>query len=247
MSSVSTVDLAIVLPVYNEEASIERVVREWWPEVERYVPAFEFIVIDDGSMDETPLVISRLRAELGERLTCVRQENHGHGSACMAGYRQAVEGEALYILQIDSDGQCDPRFFRMLWGLRDRSPLVYGKRVRRDDGTFRMLASSVLRTGVFLATGVWCADPNVPFRLMRTGVVASYISRVPRDFVLANVALTVLLEWDRVPATIVPIHFRQRFGGRPSVRPLTMGARGIQLVRQLTAMGRGESPTRSNR
>lgn len=237
MSRGGGLDLAVVLPAHDEAASIERVMGEWWHEVARHTPCFRFIVIDDGSTDDTSVILSRLQAELDERLTCIRQQNRGHGQACLVGYRRAAADGAPYVLQIDSDGQCDPRYFGPLWALRQSAPLVYGLRVRREDGVVRAIASALLRIGIALVAGVRCADPNVPYRLMRTAVVAPYIDRIPPDFVLANVALAVLLARDGVPAATLPICFRRRYGGEPSLRLHALGARGIECFAQLRRLG----------
>ena len=46
-----------------------------------------------------------------------------------------------YVFQIDSDGQCDPRYFASLWRLREQFTVVYGVRTTRDDGLARVLIS----------------------------------------------------------------------------------------------------------
>jgi dolichol-phosphate mannosyltransferase len=233
MSSEDRSELAVVMPVHDEAACIERVIREWWHEVERHTSCFRFIVIDDGSTDSTPLLLSALAADVGERLICIRQENRGHGQACMAGYRRAAGDRAMHVLQIDSDGQCDPRYFGSFWALRNSFPLVYGDRVRRDDGALRRFASATHRIGLAMLEGVYCADPNVPYRLMRTSVVAPYVARIPSNVVLANVVLAVLLARNGVPSATVPIRFRCRYGGAPSLRLGAMAVRGLRSFIQL--------------
>ena len=226
-------ELAVVIPVYNEAASIERVVKEWWSELEEHAKSFRVLVLDDGSTDATPRILERLSAERGARLVVERTTNRGHGQACLAGYRWAQRAGATYVLQIDSDGQCDPRYFGRLWSLRNEAPVVYGKRVRRDDGLGRVLASKVLRLVVRLVTGARCADPNVPYRLMQTGVVAPLVERVPVNFELANVALAVLLSLALVPERSTPIRFCSRYGGVSSLRPLGFLVKAVRLVTQL--------------
>ena len=230
--------LAVVLPVHNEEASIERVLREWWMEVERQTPSFRFLVVDDGSTDRTPAVLANLQSELGNQLLCECSDNRGHGQACLAGYRWAAELGARHVLQIDSDGQCDPCYFARLWALRGVAPVVYGRRVRRDDGFGRLLASTLLRHLVRMVTGARCTDPNVPYRLMQMSVTSPFVRRVPTDFDLANVALAVLLARAGVPEQSVPIRFGKRYGGQPSVRLVALAAKAAKLVGQLRKLDR---------
>ena len=141
-------------------------------------------------------------------------------------------------MQIDSDWQCDPRFFGELWSRRHTFDVIYGRRVRRDDGRRRQFASFVLKLLVRLRTGARCVDPNVPYRLMRTSVLPLAIDRIPADFFLANVALAVLLAREsQLRHGTVPIHFRNRDGGSPSVRLGQFVFRARQLSRQLGQLG----------
>lgn len=104
-------EILIVMPVFNEQASLRKVVTEWFSELERYVGKFVILAIDDGSTDETLENLKALQGELGARLEWISRENRGHGQTCIQGYRIALERKIPYIFQIDSDGQCDPQYF----------------------------------------------------------------------------------------------------------------------------------------
>jgi len=75
--------------------------------------------------------------------------------------------------------------------VRDEYDVIYGQRVRRDDGWRRVLAGSLLKFVVLLRSRVLCADPNVPYRLMHTEILPAVLGNIPSDFYLANVALAV--------------------------------------------------------
>jgi glycosyltransferase involved in cell wall biosynthesis len=234
-------ELMIVMPVYNEEASVRKVVMEWFQEIVNWTENFVFLAIDDGSTDRTPEVLSRLREQLGPRLEILTQENRGHGQTCLHGYRVALERQPAWVLQIDSDGQCDPQFFFRFWQKRHASDMVYGHRTRREDGWRRVIASIVLKWTICLTSGVWCVDASVPYRLMRTPVLAAVLPRIPENFFLANVAVAVLLRREGgVRHSAVPIRFRERFGGEPSVPLRMFGSRAVELVRQLRSLDRDE-------
>ncbi len=203
-------------------------------EVDQWTEDFTLLAINDGSKDQTLEILQRCQDQLGSRLEILDQPNQGHGQSCLAGYRLASERGYRYVLQIDTDGQCDPQFFYRLWNLRNRYEIIYGRRYQRLDGWRRTLASQILRWVVRGAAGVWCVDPNVPYRLMKTDRLRSKIEAIPKEFFLANVALAVLLKRDPSwrEATI-PIVFRERFGGEPTVRLNQFGTRAKELVRQL--------------
>src|SRR5262245_29088846 len=131
-------DIWVVMPTYNEGPGVEVALREWAAAVSAVIPEATFCVVDDGSTDETPAVLARLAGELSA-LRVLRQPNAGHGQACLAGYRTALGLGAHWVLQVDSDGQCDPRHFGDLWAVRHDAPAVLGHRRRRDDGLARTL------------------------------------------------------------------------------------------------------------
>lgn len=227
----------IIMPVYNEQASVRKVVIEWFQEVENWTENFVFFAIDDGSTDATRTILHRLQEQLGKRFEIREQPNMGHGQSCLVGYREACHRGIPFIFQIDSDGQCDPQYFFRFWRDRDKYDVIYGRRVRRDDGWRRVLASYVLRATLISTAGVNCVDSNVPYRLMRTESLQRILEQIPREFVLANIALAVLLkkssDWRH---GAIPIRFRERYGGEPSVALKNFGDRAFQLRRQLKSL-----------
>jgi dolichol-phosphate mannosyltransferase len=226
-------ELLIVMPVYNEEASVESVVREWFAELSRVAGEFIFLAIDDGSTDETTTILRRLEADLGPRFEILSRENRGHGQSCLQGYRIAIERDIPHVLQIDSDGQSDPRHFPGFWNLRHEFDVIYGKRTRMDGGR-RVAASLVLRGSLRLLAGVDCIDANVPYRLMNTQACAPMIRSIPAGFFLANVALAVQLRKNPgIRHGSVPIHFPPRRGGEPSVPLRKFAIKALELFRQL--------------
>ncbi len=233
------------MPVYNEQASVAKAVLEWFREIERAVASFRFLVINDGSTDGTANILANLSGELGPRMEVFDRENRGHGQSCLQGYRIARERRIPFVFQIDSDGQCDPRYFAALWRERNRFDVVYGRRVRRDDGWRRVVASAVVRGFLLILFRVNCPDANVPYRLMRTAVLGPSLNRISKDFLLANIALAVLLKQSKgVSHGYVPIHFRDRYGGEPSVGLGKFGVKAAELYRQLRVLLDVERPSR---
>ena len=223
----------VVLPVFNEEASIERVIRDWFAVLDAQVRNFVLLAIDDGSRDRTPEILRRLSGELGPRMETTSRPNKGHGQTCLEGYRTAHERGIPFVFQIDSDGQCDPCHFGDLWSIRNNHDVVYGSRTRHD-GFRRIIASHILRFMLRLMFQVRCVDPNVPYRLMRTKTCGRWFDAIPGDFFLANVALAFLLRKDpAIRHEAVPIHFRERHGGEPSVPISRFAGKALELMQQL--------------
>ncbi|HEV3272032.1 MAG TPA: glycosyltransferase family 2 protein [Candidatus Methylacidiphilales bacterium] len=232
------VDLAVVMPVYNEEANIEAVVSEWAGEFERLGISFALLAINDGSKDGTGALLQTLAKRYGDSVRPVEKGNAGHGQACRTGYALAVESGAEWTLQIDSDGQCDPRFFASFWSCREEAAAVFGVRTTRDDGVSRALISAGCRIATSLLCGIDLKDANVPYRLIRTSVLKEAMPRIPDDFDMQNVALTLALK--RQPSVrwkYVPIHFRDRQGGTNSINLRRIAQMGRNLLRNLHKVG----------
>lgn len=230
-------ELLVVIPVYNEESCIDSVLAEWTTELDRSGIDYEILLLDDGSTDRSPAIIEGWKTRRGDRrIELVRHANRGHGQTCLVGYRLAAQRRVPWVLQIDSDGQCDPAFFAAVWSQRDTHDIVYGKRAQRRDGWKRIVASALVRLVVRVASGADCTDANVPYRLMRTQHLRPLVDSIPPDFDLANIALAVQIKRAGWREAVVPIVFRRRAGGEASV-PLTRFAhKARELIAQLKSL-----------
>jgi dolichol-phosphate mannosyltransferase len=227
--------LAVIMPVYNEQASVRKVVQEWAFELDNWLNDFVIIAINDGSKDDSLKVLQRLKTELGNRLYIINRENRGHGQSCIEGYKIASDNNIPWVFQIDSDGQCDPQYFFRLWRKRDSNDVVYGVRTQRDDGFKRMLASMVLRMFILVLFRSWCWDANVPYRLMRSEKINKHLDIIPTNINLANIALSLLLRRDKnIRHGYISIRFRERYGGEPSVKMSIFGKKAIELYADIS-------------
>jgi len=225
------IQLAVVVPIYNEERNIEAVLVDWIHELTSLGIPFIFLAINDGSKDNTGAVLRDLETRYPGLLVAVEKKNEGHGRACRTGYSIAVERSTEWTLQIDSDGQCDPKYFASFWSSREQVDLVYGMRKTRDDGFSRVLISASCRLATSLLCGIDLKDANVPYRLIRTSVLANVLAKIPEDFDMQNVALTVALKRDpSLRWKYIPIHFRDRQGGTNSINLKRIVIMGWELL-----------------
>ena len=204
----------MVIPAYNEEAAIAGVIGEWGAALRSLRIDYRMIVVEDGSSDATGKILAELAAGDPVHIRGIAQRNAGHGAACRLGYGQAVLSDAAWVLQIDSDGQCEARNFAGFWDLRGAHDCVFGRRVSRGDGLGRRLVSAVCSAVAAALAGAMAGDANVPYRLMRRAALERALPAVAPAFELQNVALTVALR--RIPGlrwAWVPIAFPRRAGG----------------------------------
>ncbi|MCE0484684.1 MAG: glycosyltransferase family 2 protein [Methylacidiphilales bacterium] len=223
--------LILIIPIYNEATAIPLVIEEWHQALSKALPAdsYRILVIDDGSKDRTPDVLRDLQTKYPELLVHT-QKNQGHGRACLTGYKKAEEMGAEYVMQIDSDGQCNAVYFPQFWERRKESPL-YGRRYERLDGMGRKIISLTLRFCLYVITGTKLHDTNVPYRLYPVKMVAEAAQQIPPTFDLANIAVALYLEPEGFHE--IPIDFRDRVGGEPSIRWFGFARKAIRLFRDI--------------
>lgn len=232
-----TPELLVVMPVFNEEECLPSVLREWMGVLDRSSIDYRFLAIDDGSRDASAEILHAWKnGSAPHRFEFISQANRGHGATCMQGYRSACNAGVPWVFQIDSDGQCDPRFFFSLWEMRHEADVVYGVRRKRFDGWKRIAASVLLRFVVRISSGAWCVDANVPYRLMRTENLLPLLDSIPFGFDLANIALAVQLRRAGWREAVVPIVFRCRAGGEPSVPLKRFARKAVELFFQLRSL-----------
>ena len=188
------------------------------------------VIINDGSKDQTYEKLCALQAELPQLLP-VTKENGGHGATVLYGYFYALEHGADYIFQTDSDGQTLASEFQGFWEQRNEKKVLIGYRNHREDGISRIFVTKVLKMVLFLIFGIRVTDANTPYRLMPKKLLQKYIVKVPENFNLSNVMLTVLFLRGKENVQFIPITFRPRQGGVNSINLKKITKIGIQAVK----------------
>jgi dolichol-phosphate mannosyltransferase len=236
MKTTAEADLWVIMPVFNERDCVAQVIEEWSTCLDRVCGSYVLCVIDDGSTDGTADVLRELQRQFPS-MHLIPKRNTGHGQTCVEGYRLAVREGARWVLQIDSDGQCDPKFFPRFWRERGRCDAAYGVRASRDDGLLRSLVTKALSVVTWAATRTWVRDGNVPYRLMRADTLEKVLGHIPAEIHLANVLVTVL-QVRMTNVRWIPIHFRSRSRRRPAPKLSFFYRNGVRVFRELRAATR---------
>jgi dolichol-phosphate mannosyltransferase len=241
-SDMNQIELIAVMPVYNEGANITSVVTEWLNAFRHERIKDRLITVNDGSTDNTLSILQHLQAQSGDRLLVLDKPNSGHGRSCRVGYETALQSGAPWVFQIDSDGQCDPAFFRDFWAERKEADCVFGRRISRGDGAVRRLIQAATRLLTMIATGRDLKDANVPYRLIKREALHKALQRVPSDFDMQNVALTFALKRDpSLRWAYVPIRFRARQGGINSINLSKIIKMGWQMLMEINRVGKASA------
>ncbi len=230
------IELAVVVPVYNEAPALPLWFQEW-DAAFAGAAVFPLIVfIDDCSTDGSPTLLGEYVLRRGvEHTVILRNENRelkGHGNACFLGYRFAISKGPKWILQLDSDGQCDPAVFSEVWAKRSESMPVFGCRTSRLDGVMRMTASLIVRAVTSVVFQVRVPDPNSPYRLMPSRLLRPILDMIPEGFVLKNIAVAALFA--KFHGTIrVVTTFRLRTHPCPEKKLGFFASNGVRLLQDL--------------
>ena len=231
--------LYLIAPAYNESQNIANFIEQWYPVIEKHDAGglSRLVVVDDGSRDDTYTIIQDM-AKSRKMLQPLTKPNGGHGTACIYGYRYALEHGAEWIFQTDTDGQTLPQEFDAFWALRNEHDAVLGMRPDRQDGASRKFVERVLCMVLRMIFGVRVPDANAPFRLMRSELVKKYLYRMPEDFNLPNVMLTTYFAYFHEDIAFQGITFRPRQGGKNSINIRKIIAIGMKAVANFYALKR---------
>ena len=162
----------VILPTYDEIASLERVVRR----IISADPRLSVLVVDDGSPDGTGALADRLAAEIDRVHVLHREEKSGLGSAYIAGFRWALERDYDVVFEMDADGSHDPdRLVDMIEATRTHD-VVVGSRYLRGVNVInwpmsRLLLSYYANRYASFVTGLRLADSTSGFKCFRREVL----------------------------------------------------------------------------
>jgi len=162
----STPQLQVVMPVHNEGSSIAGTLREWYDELAGKLE-IQFVVSEDGSVDDTKEVLTGLSGEM-PLLLDMTNDRRGYATAVVTAFRATT---APWVLAVDSDGQCDPGDFWDFWGKRDETDVIIGWRVKREDTLLRKTMSGSFKLLHRLLFSLRLHDPSCPYLLIRQEVL----------------------------------------------------------------------------
>ncbi len=165
-----TPSLSIVVPVFNEEATLEELIRRCLDVCVKMGEFFEMILVDDGSADSSPEKITEAAEQhRGQVVGVLLNRNYGQHAAVMAGF---AESRGDVVVTLDADLQNPPEEIpKLVEKIKDGFDVVGSVRVPRRDPLFRKLASRVTNKVAQKATGVRMHDYGCMLRAYRRHVV----------------------------------------------------------------------------
>lgn len=204
----------IIMPAWNEEETVAATIGE----LRTSAPWADLLVVDDGSKDST----SRQASEAGAAVL-VLPYNLGVGGAMRAGFKYAQRFGYQRAIQVDADGQHDPKdIAAVLEGLAE-ADISIGARFA-DKGTYRATGprrwAMVFLAGVISRlAGTKLTDVTSGFRAANRRAINQYCEHYPAEYLGDTIDSLVVALRSGLTVTQVPVEMRPRQGGTPSNNP----------------------------
>jgi glycosyltransferase involved in cell wall biosynthesis len=225
---INNMRVLIIIPAWNEADSIGNVIRE----VHGELPGADVLVVDDGSADAT----SRRAREAGA-VVAPLPYNLGIGGAMRLGYRYARNNGYDVAVQVDADGQHDPRYVpKLIDGLQEAS-LVIGARFA-GEGDYRVRGPrrwSMVMLSFVISRMAGCklTDTSSGFRACDRALIDLFADWYPVEYMDSVESLVRVIRLGyRVRQ--IPVAMRLRSAGSPSQSPaksvLYLGRAFLTLV-----------------
>ena len=222
--------ISVVVPLLNEERSLEALYREIADALEPLGHDYEVVFVDDGSTDASLAVLSRLHDETTNVVVIHLRRNFGKAAALQAGF---VEARGELVVTIDADLQDDPAEIpKLLAKLDEGFDLVSGWKTRRNDPFARRLFSRVFNWVTGVISGVHLHDVNCGLKAYRAEVLHGI-----RLYGELHRFIPVLASYRGYRIAEIPVNHRPREHGRSRYGPERY-LRGFFDLLSVTFMGR---------
>ena len=205
----------IIIPAYNERESIEYTIDN----IINTYPQYDFIVINDGSTDDTGAILER-RGYPHLNLPI----NLGIGGGVQTGYKYALRMGYHYAVQIDADGQHDPSYIAEAIELLRTGDFdgVIGSRFIKRQG---FQSSRMRRVGImWLSLLIYCVcgthinDVTSGYRIVNRKLIELYANRYARDYPEPEALVSGMRSGARFAE--IPMSMQERYGGKSSISGL---------------------------
>ncbi len=203
----------VIVPAHNEEETIAAVLME----LQRFVPEYHVLVIDDGSDDQTAAIVRRF----ANVMLIEMPYNVGIGAAMQTGFLFAFRHGYDVVVQCDADGQHPVDAIPSLVQAIEtaKADLIIGSRYVADTdyrpSIGRRIGKSLLSRLVDVMIGGGITDTTSGFRAANRRTFSLFARRYPDDYPEAEAL--ILLHKNNLRAAEIPVDMKPRQGGKSSI------------------------------
>jgi glycosyltransferase involved in cell wall biosynthesis len=221
------------MPAWNESESIGNTIRE----VFEFGPPCDVLVVDDGSRDNT----AQVAREAGATVLQL-PFNMGVGGAMRTGFKYAKSHGYNQVIQVDADGQHDPRDIKAVLDGLQHADIAIGARFA-DKGNYtvrgpRKWAMKVLAWTISRVARTTLTDVTSGFRAANLKAIRQYVDHYPAEYLGDTIDSLVVAIRSGCTVRQVAVSMRARQGGTPSHDPMKaaiyLGRSGMALLFALT-------------
>ena len=229
----------VIMPAWNEAESVGNTVRE----VLSMGRTYDVLVVNDGSTDST----ADSASEAGATVLNL-PFNLGVGGAMRAGFKYAQRLNYRRVIQVDADGQHDPRSIEEVLAGLEHADISIGARFA-DKGDYkvsgpRKWAMQFLAKVISGLAKTRLTDVTSGFRAGNERAIAQYLDHYPAEYLGDTIDSLVVAIRSGCTVTQVPVAMRPRQGGTPSHNPLKAAVYlGRSVFALLFALTRKRSET----
>lgn len=204
----------IIIPAYNESANIEKTIEA----ICKDAPQFDYVIINDCSTDITREICEKNHFNLVNLPI-----NLGIGGAVQTGYRYGWKNGYDIAVQVDGDGQHDPKFLQKMADFLEINNLdmVIGSRFIEKEGFqssgTRRLGIKYFTILIRLLTGTIITDPTSGLRMVNKDIMKLFAYDYPKDYPEPESVVAILRRKKRVKE--IPVIMKERQGGTSSISP----------------------------
>lgn len=218
-----SLDISVVIPVYNEEKVIEKTITDIKSVLQKTDWKHEIIAVDDGSTDETPKILEKIR---GIELIA-NDKNQGYGAALKKGIRNS-KGD--FIIITDADGTYPVREIPKLIKYKDDYDMVVGARTGKNVKIplYRRPAKWFLTKLANYLSESKIPDLNSGMRTFKRNTIMQFFNILPSGFSFTTTITLAYLNNDYL-VKYVPIDYHSR-KGESKIRPFRDGFNFILLI-----------------
>jgi len=204
--------ILVIIPAYNEQGSVARVVER----VKQVLPQADILVVNDGSSDTTSE-----KAKTSGAFVVDLPHNLGIGGAMQTGYKYAFEKGFDIAIQVDGDGQHDPKEIAKLLKVLDeqKTDVAIGSRFieqsKYRSSAIRRMGISILSRVISIVIGQKITDPTSGFRAIDRKAIQVFAMDYPQDY--PEPEAVVLLHQCGLTMKEVPVEMSERYAGESSI------------------------------
>lgn len=161
--------ISVFFPCYNDKSSIKTLVKDAFLVLKNLTDKYEVLVINDGSIDESGIVLKQLQKKYKKLKIISHKKNLGYGAALKTGFK-AANGDLIFYT--DGDGQYDVKELPFLLKAMIRNiNFVNGIKIVRRDPTYRIIIGNIYSFFVRLLFRLPILDIDCDFRLIKKSLL----------------------------------------------------------------------------